>query len=59
MMDIPDDLFPFRDRQQDPVYGFCPICGGEIYNRDSEYCFDCERSGAGGNETVPVLREFI
>lgn len=48
MMDIPDDLFPFRDRQQDPVYGFCPICGGEIYNRDSEYCFDCERSGAIG-----------
>lgn len=30
MMDIPDDLFPFRDRQQDPVYGFCPICGDEI-----------------------------
>lgn len=36
------DLFWFRDRQQDPVYGFCPVCGREIYNPDSEFCWGCE-----------------
>lgn len=43
MMDIPDNLFPFRDRQQDPVYGFCPVCGDEIYNPDDDVCLDCVR----------------
>lgn len=33
------DLFWFRDRQQDPVYGFCPVCGRDIYNPDSEFCW--------------------
>lgn len=39
-----DQLYHFRDRQQDPVYGFCPICGREIYNPDSEFCWDCEEA---------------
>ena len=41
-MDIPDQLFPFRDRQQDPVCGFCPICGREIYNPYADLCRYCE-----------------
>ena len=42
-MDIPDRLFPFRDRQQDPVCGFCQRCVREIYNPYAELCWDCER----------------
>lgn len=37
-MDIPEQLLPFRDRQQDPVLGFCPVCGREIYSDTCRYC---------------------
>ncbi len=50
-MEIPDRLFPFRDRQQAPVCGFCPICGREIYNIMDELCWDCQaRAEADDNE---------
>lgn len=41
-MDIPDHLFPFRDRQQDRVCLFCRRCGREIYNPYTDRCWYCE-----------------
>lgn len=40
-MEIPDNLTWFRDRQQDPVRGFCPICGREMYQYGAEVCYNC------------------
>lgn len=42
-MDIPENLYPFRDRQQDLVVGFCSYCGRELYTVCADicpYCFD-------------------
>lgn len=40
-MEIPNHLTCFHDRQQDPVRGFCPVCGREIYNMTDDLCWDC------------------
>lgn len=53
-MEIPDNLTWFRDRQQDPVCGFCKICGNELYNNYSNICFDCERKD---EENIESLRD--
>jgi hypothetical protein len=42
-MDLPERLFPFRDRQQAPVLGFCPACGRELYAESCYYCDERKR----------------
>lgn len=46
-----DQLYHFRDPQQAPVYGFCPLCGREIYNWQDEICLFCQEGDKyGSNE---------
>lgn len=41
-MDTPDNLLPFRDLQDAPVWGRCPRCGRELYAQ-GEACGYCQR----------------
>lgn len=38
------DYVPFRDAQQAPAIGYCPVCGRERYARDG-LCLYCQRYG--------------
>ena len=32
----------FRDLQQQPINGYCRICGGELYEDEEWICRDCK-----------------
>lgn len=32
----------FRDLQQQPINGYCHICGGELYGDEEWICRDCK-----------------
>lgn len=38
------EYVPFRDPQQDPPAGLCPVCGREVYGPAGE-CIYCQAYG--------------
>lgn len=37
--------YALADPQQAQVYGFCSLCGGELYSPDEDLCYDCQKKG--------------
>ena len=56
-MDLPERLFPFRDRQQAPVLGFCFACGCFFFVNDSIIFFFFQKRGSTRSSTG--LRESV
>lgn len=51
--------YALADPQQAQVYGFCSLCGGELYSPDDELCYDCQKKGNDANMIKNTLIQQV
>ena len=57
-MNYLQELLPFRDRQAQPPWGYCPVCGRELYG-DGGACHRLQLAQAEDPEEIWHLKRRI